>query len=110
MIQKLALIALVAPLIVAGCQSTAYNGGAPKLLAQNKDSGWGDGPGPRDGVAAVAITPDGCAAWIMDEGVEGYASTRSDPRTGLPVCTTQIPPGSVIGNPQVSGDFPDFLP
>lgn len=110
MIQKLALIALVAPIALAGCQSTAYNGGAPKLLAQNRDSGFGDGPGPRDGVAAVAITPDGCAAWIMDEGVEGYASTRSDPVSGLPVCTTAIPPGSVIGNPQVSGDFPDYLP
>jgi hypothetical protein len=49
MIQKLALLALVAPLAVAGCQSTAYNGGAPKLIAQNKDTGWGDGSGPRDG-------------------------------------------------------------
>ena len=47
---------------------------------------------------------------VIDEGVEGYASTRSDPRTGLPVCTTQIPPGSVIGKPQVSNDFPDYLP
>ncbi len=110
MIRTFALIALLAPVAVAGCQSTAYTGGAPKLIAQNKDSGFGDGPGPRNGVAAVAITPDGCAAWIMDEGVEGYASTRSDPRSGLPVCTTQIPPGSVIGNPQVSGDFPDYLP
>ncbi|MCB1357087.1 MAG: hypothetical protein KDK53_11525 [Maritimibacter sp.] len=110
MIQKLVILALVAPLAVAGCQSTAYNGGAPKLIAQNKDTGFGDGQGPRDGLAAVAVTPDGCTAWIIDEGVEGYASTRSDPRTGLPVCTTQIPPGSVIGKPQVSNDFPDYLP
>lgn len=110
MIQKLVLIALVAPVALAGCQSTAYNGGAPKLIATNTDRFLGDGAGPRDGVAAVAITPDGCAAWIIDEGVEGYASTRSDPRTGLPVCPRGIPPGSVIGNPQVSNDFPDYLP
>jgi len=110
MIKKLALIALVAPIALAGCHSTAYTGGAPKLIAQNKDSFLGDGPGPRDGVAAVAVTPDGCEAWLMDEGVEGYATTRSDPRTGLPRCTTTIPPGSVIGNHNVSSDVPDYLP
>jgi len=110
MMKKLVLLALAAPIVLAGCQSTAYNGGAPKLLARASDSAWGDGQGPRDGVAAVAVTPDGCEAWLMDEGIEGYASTRSDPKTGLPVCTTTIPPGSVIGNPQVSGDFPDILP
>ena len=110
MMKKFVLLALVAPIAVAGCNSTAYDGGAPKLLARAGDSGFGDGTGPRDGIAAVAVTPDGCEAWLMDEGVEGYASTRSDPRSGLPRCTTTIPPGSVIGNPNVSGDFPDYLP
>jgi hypothetical protein len=110
MTRKLVLLALIAPIAVAGCQSTVYDGGAPKLIARNVDSGWGDPEGPRDGLAAVAVTPDGCEAWIVDEGLEGYASTRSDPRSGLPRCTTEIPPGSVIGDHRVSGDFPDWLP
>lgn len=110
MIRKFVLLALLAPIAVAGCQSTAYDGGAPKLIATNVDRTFGDTPGPLDGVAAVAITPDGCEAWIMDEGVEGYGSTRSDPRSGLPRCTSEIPPGSVIGDHRVSPDFPDWLP
>lgn len=111
MTRKLVLGALLAPLALAGCMSsTAYTGGQPPLIATNTDTFLGDSPGPRDGLAAVAITPDGCEAWIIDEGVEGYASTRSDPRSGLPVCTTEIPPGSVIGDHTVSNDFPDYLP
>ena len=110
MTRNLILAALVAPLALAGCvSSTTYTGNGAPLLARNVDGTWGDTTGPRDGQAAVAITPDGCQAWIIDEGVEGYASTRSDPRSGLPVCTTEIPPGSVIGNPQASEDFPDWL-
>lgn len=110
MIRKLVLIAVAAPLALAGCQSTTYTGGAPKLIARASDGTFGNRAGPVDGVAAVAVTPDGCEAWILDEGVEGYASTRSDPRSGLPVCSGVIPPGSVIGNHQVSNDFPDYLP
>ncbi len=110
MMKKTALIALLAPFVVAGCQSTAYDGGAPKLIATNTDRTFGDNPGPRDGVAAVAVLPDGCEAWIVDEGVEGYGSNRSDPRSGLPRCTREIPPGSVIGDHRVSNDFPDYLP
>ena len=110
MTRKLILLALVAPIAVAGCQSTTYTGGAPKLIARNTDSFLGDNPGPRDGVAAVAVLPDGCEAWIVDEGVEGYGGTRSDPQSGLPVCTDEIPPGSVIGDHTVSDDFPDYLP
>lgn len=100
MTRKLILSTLLAPLALAGCMSsTAYTGGEPKLLATNHDGGITNGTGPLEGQGAVAITPDGCGAWIMDDGVEGYASTRSDPRSGLPVCTREIPPGSVIGNP-----------
>ena len=110
MTRKLVLLALLAPIAVAGCQSTAYDGGAPKLIARNVDSSWGDAAGPRDGSAAVAVTPDGCEAWIVDEGLEGYASTRSDPRSGLPRCTSEIPPGSVIGDHRASNDLPHYLP
>lgn len=109
MIRKFIPLALVAPLALAGCMSsTAYTGNGAPLLATNHDGGIANGVGPTEGQGAVAVTPDGCEAWIMDDGVEGYASTRSDPRSGLPVCTSEIPPGSVIGNPQNTA-FPDVL-
>lgn len=111
MTRKFALTALIAPFALAGCMSsTEYTGNGVPLIARNVDSFTGDAAGPRDGIAAVAVTPDGCQAWIMDEGVEGYASTRSDPRSGLPVCTNQIPRNAVIGDHRVSPDVIDILP
>jgi len=104
------ITALIAPLALAGCMSsTTYTGNGAPLLARGSDSAYANGSGPRDGIAAVAVTPDGCQAWLMDDGVEGYASTRSDPRTGLPVCDPRLPAGAVVGNPQLTG-FPDILP
>ena len=37
-------------------------------------------------VAGVWIDPNGCDHWIIDDGVEGYLSTRLDPY-GKPVCS-----------------------
>ena len=37
--------------------------------------------------AGIWIDPNGCDHWIIDDGIEGYLSTRYDPRTGLPSCT-----------------------
>ena len=50
--------------------------------------------------AAIAVTPDGCQAWVIDDGVEGRASNRLDPVSGLPVCVGT--PGVVYG-PYQSG-------
>lgn len=110
MMKKTALLALIAPIALAACQNTAYDGGAPKLIATNYDRTFGDSAGPRDGVAAVAVLPDGCEAWIVDEGVEGYGGDRSDPRSGLPRCSNEIPRGAVIGEWRSSQDIPDWLP
>ena len=110
MIRNLLLISIIAPFALAGCQSTKYTPGNPKLIARDRDTLSGDESGPRNGVAALAVTPDGCQAWIMDDGLEGYATARSDPRTGLPICSNRIPPGSVIGAHTISNDIPDYLP
>lgn len=45
--------------------------------------------------AGIAVTPDGCQAWVIDDGVEGRASNRLDPVSGLPVCGGT--PGVVYG-------------
>lgn len=107
MTRKSILMTLAAPLVLAGCMSGTTSNGVP-LLAVDHDGGIFNGTGPIDGKAAVAVTPDGCEAWVIDDGVEGYASTRSDPKSGLPVCTKEIPPGSVVGNPQNTA-LPDVL-
>ena len=36
-------------------------------------------------IPGIALTPDGCEVWIMDDGAEGYADNRLT-RKGTPVC------------------------
>ena len=92
---------------VSGCTTT----GGGTLMARPTDGGlFGDAQsrqGLFKGEAAVAIDPDGCQNWIIDDGAEGYASRRRDPVSGLPVCGGGAP-GQVIGNPRVNS-VPDFL-
>ena len=52
--------------------------------------------GLQDGDAAIAYDPDGCQGWLMDDGVEGYSGRRFDPVSGLPICNTHYPPGTVV--------------
>ncbi|MHA6266120.1 hypothetical protein ACXYMP_04570 [Aliiroseovarius sp. CAU 1755] len=52
---------------------------------------------------AIAVLPDGCQAWLGDNGIEGYADNRYDPVTGLPVCSNRLPRGAVIGDPRQTG-------
>jgi outer membrane protein OmpA-like peptidoglycan-associated protein len=36
-------------------------------------------------IPTISITPDGCEAWVMDDGAEGYAVNHVT-RQGVPVC------------------------
>ncbi len=36
-------------------------------------------------IPTISITPDGCEAWVMDDGAEGYAVNHVT-RQGIPVC------------------------
>ena len=56
-----------------------------------------DSTATRNDNAAIAITPDGCQTWYIDDGVEARASNRLDPVSGLPVCSSAAAPGTVIG-------------
>ena len=86
---------------LVGCsgviEGTSGYRGADSVIATNVDKG-GDSGALTSSHPAVAYTPDGCQVWIIDDGVEGYASNRFNPRTGRPVCNNRFPPGSVIGN------------
>ena len=86
-------------------------GGPDSVIAKASDSGTDDDPGLVDGEAAIAYDPDGCQVWIIDDGVEGYSSPRSDPRTGLPICDGKYPPGTVLGPYETStAPGPDYVP
>ena len=86
-------------------------GGPDSVIAKASDSGTDDEPGLVDGEAAIAYDPDGCQVWIIDDGVEGYSSPRSDPRTGLPICDGKYPPGTVLGPYETStAPGPDYVP
>lgn len=64
-----------------------------------------------NGGAAIAYDPDGCQGWIMDDGVEGYSGRRFDPVSGLPVCNSAYPPGTVLKNYQTqSPGLSDWVP
>lgn len=58
---------------------------------------------------AIAYDPDGCQTWLIDDGLEGYASRRNDPVSGLPVCNKIAPPGTVIGEYRTNG-IPNWFP
>lgn len=102
-------MALVAALGISGCAYTegmGYEGthpykGSTSIIATGQDQGRDEGT-LIDGEAAIAYDPDGCQVWIMDDGIEGYASPRFDPKTGLPVCDGKYPPGTVIGKYETS--------
>ncbi|MEJ1991711.1 MAG: hypothetical protein P8X50_08350 [Maritimibacter sp.] len=110
MIRKALLLAVVVPVALSACTSTVYTGGEPPLIATNEDTWLGDKAGPHEGAGAVAVLPNCTQAWVTDEGWEGYGDLRYDPKTGLPVCTTQIAPGSVVGDIRGSDDMQDWLP
>lgn len=111
-----ALLALCT--LVSACGGTFSHApgpnGEPPLLAKPQDMTiFGldaqKGRGLEDERAAIAVDPDGCQAWIIDDGAEGYSSRRRDPVSGLPVCDARLHPGYVYGDPRVN-NVPDYRP
>lgn len=102
--------ALVAATMLSACGGVVAPGGIP-LIAVPHDKGWVDTKNNTliDGEAGIAYDPDGCQVWIIDDGVEGYSGRRVDPRSGLPVCNGDYPPGSIVG-PYKTNNVPEWLP
>ncbi|WP_380056933.1 hypothetical protein ACFE33_03445 [Falsihalocynthiibacter sp. SS001] len=50
----------------------------------------------------IYVDPDGCDTWIADNGNEGYAVARLEPRTGARVCSGLLEPGTAAGHKQHS--------
>jgi len=46
--------------------------------------------------AGIWIDPNGCDHWIIDDGAEGYLTTRLDPY-GKPVCSGTAAPNTATG-------------
>lgn len=59
-------------------------------------------------VAGIWIDPDGCDHWIIDDGVEGYLSSRSTP-DGRPICSGVAAPTQIVGPFQSGSPIPDPL-
>ena len=66
-----------------GADKTRDRGSDAKHLSQLKAGIW--------------VDPNGCDHWIIDDGVEGYLSTRLD-KYGKPVCSGVAPPNTATGN------------
>lgn len=107
---KLAVLAAV--VLIAGCTegTRPYAGGPNTVIATAYDQGRDTGR-LTDADTAIAYDPDGCQVWLMDDGVEGYASRRRDRATGLPVCNEGATPGAVVRTYQTTTPgIPDFTP
>ncbi|MEL6465116.1 MAG: hypothetical protein AAFQ58_09125 [Pseudomonadota bacterium] len=84
-----------------GFEGTTRYAGPESFIAVANDGGR-DSSTNADDNAAIAITPDGCQTWYIDDGLEARASNRLDPVSGLPVCSAAAEPGTVLG-PYQSG-------
>lgn len=104
-----------AALALAGCGAEGvgthpYHKSPDTVIATAMDKGHDSGPLPQGG-GGIVYDPDGCQGWILDDGVEGYSGRRFDPRSGLPVCDKQYPPGTVLRNYQTSkAGMKDYVP
>lgn len=101
MASKTLLMIAVATGGIAGCSFEGVEGtkaysGPDDYIAIAADRGR-DGTASRNDNAGIAITPDGCQAWYIDDGLEARASNRLDPVSGLPVCSSAAEPGTVLG-------------
>ena len=86
------------------------NGELP-VIARPNDQGLDSTALSQERMPGVAYDPDGCQAWIMDDGVEGYIGRRRDPSTGLPICNNLYPPGSVVRDYQTQdAGIQDWIP
>lgn len=88
-------VGLVSACSEPGAGLKGYSG-PDDYIAIAADQGL-DSTASRNDNAGIAITPDGCQTWYIDDGVEARASNRLDPVSGLPVCSAAAEPGTVIG-------------
>lgn len=97
--KKIAFVMLAAGGLAAcseGIEGVTSYSGPESFIAIAADRGRDATPNSQDN-AGIAITPDGCQTWYIDDGLEARASNRLDPVSGLPVCSSAAPPGTVIG-------------
>ncbi len=109
---KLTILGFGAAVMLSGCIEgvTPYVQSPDTIIASPQDRGRDRGI-LESGNAAIAYDPDGCQAWLIDDGLEGYSGRRFDPVTGLPVCNNLYPPGTVLGNYQSqSPGLKDYVP
>ena len=111
MMKPFAGASLVLALALSACGVTPYDGSPNTVIAVGADGGVDKLPLP-DQRAAIAYDPDGCQNWIIDDGVEGYASPRFDPATGMAnVCNSHFPPGAVVKDYQSGNQgISDYVP
>lgn len=95
---------------LSACEGLTPRGGNPNpVIAIAADTGL-DSVALQDGEAAIAYDPDGCQGWIIDDGVEGYSGRRFDPVSGLPICNSLYPPGTVLpGYQTASAGIEDYV-
>jgi len=79
--QALSALALAASVCLPAAQAAAEGAGHNEPFISTQAIA-GDG---EQYIPGIWIDPDGCAHWVMDDGIEGYMSPKVD-RKGIPDC------------------------
>jgi len=58
--------------------------------------------------AGIWVDPNGCDHWIIDDGAEGYLSSRLD-KYGKPACSGAGAPSTAVGPYKSGSRLPDLL-
>ncbi len=108
---KLIPLSMTAFLGLAACMSPQEGDRvAPQVAIAQDTAVPNEGGAPLEGVPwAIAVLPDGCQAWIGDNGAEGYGDARLDRETGAAICSDRLPAGAIVGDYRQTS-FPDILP
>ncbi|HKL56258.1 MAG TPA: hypothetical protein VJ893_09065 [Roseovarius sp.] len=73
---------------------------------KGRDRGFVDSKHLSQLKAGIWVDPNGCDHWIIDDGLEGYLSARTD-RYGKPVCSGAAPPTVATGPFKSGSPLPD---
>lgn len=92
---------------LAGCEARyPFMAGPDTVIATNTDTGLDAYPLP-NGTGAVAYDPDGCQVWIVDDGLEGYATRRFRSRDRQAGLRWPLSAGNRSGQlPNAQGRYP----
>lgn len=102
------LIKITSALLIVGALAGCEYGGHSSVGADKTRDRGTDSKHLSQLKAGIWVDPNGCDHWIIDDGVEGYLSSRLD-KYGKPICSGVAPPNTAVGPFKKGSKIPDPL-